>query len=365
MMKKVISLFLASVLSVSLAGCGLGAKQAAKVSSGKGAELALSTDVGSIDDRSFNQGSWEGLARYSEEFGITHKYYQPTEKSDEAFTTSINLAAKGGAKVVVCPGYLYEIPIHTMQQKHPEVKFIILDGTPHSADSPEPDIGENTASIYFAEEQAGFLAGYAAVYEGYTKLGFMGGIAVPAVIRYGYGFIQGADYAAKEKGMAPGSIDMKYTYVGNFEASPENMAKAASWYNEGTEVIFSCGGPGGNSVMKAAENAGKKVIGVDVDQSAESETVITSAMKNLSKAVYDYLTDFYNGEFKGGESITLDASEDGVQLPMDTSRFTVFTQEQYDTIYEKIADNEITILKDEGITDATEIVAEYVNVKLI
>ena len=232
-MKKVISLFLAAALCASLTGCGLGAKQAAKVSSGKGAELALSTDVGSIDDRSFNQGSWEGLAKYSEEFGITHKYYQPTEKSDEAFTTSINLAAKGGAKVVVCPGYLYEIPIHTMQQKHPEVKFIILDGTPHSADSAEPDIGENTASIYFAEEQAGFLAGYAAVYEGCTKLGFMGGIAVPAVIRYGYGFIQGADYAAKEKGMAPGSIDMKYTYVGNFEASPENMAKAASWYNEG------------------------------------------------------------------------------------------------------------------------------------
>ena len=154
-----------------------------------------------------------------------------------SFTTSINLAAKGGAKVVVCPGYLYEIPVHTMQQKHPEVKFIILDGTPHSADSAEPDIGENTASIYFAEEQAGFLAGYAAVYEGCTKLGFMGGIAVPAVIRYGYGFIQGADYAAKEKGMAPGSIDMKYTYVGNFEASPENMAKAASWYNEGTEAV--------------------------------------------------------------------------------------------------------------------------------
>ncbi len=103
MMKKVISLFLAATLCASLTGCGLGAKQAAKVSSGKGAELALSTDVGSIDDRSFNQGSWEGLAKYSEEFGITHKYYQPTEKSDEAFTTSINLAAKGGAKVVVCP----------------------------------------------------------------------------------------------------------------------------------------------------------------------------------------------------------------------------------------------------------------------
>lgn len=365
MKKRIISLFLAAALVVSLSGCGLGAKRAAMVSSGKGAELALSTDVGSIDDRAFNQGSWEGLVQYSEENDITHKYYQPTEKSDEAFTTSINLAAKGGAKVVVCPGYLYEIPIHTMQQKYPDVKFIILDGTPHSADSGEADIGENTASIYFAEEQSGFLAGYAAVHEGYTKLGFMGGIAVPAVIRYGYGFIQGADYAAKELGMAPGSIDMKYTYVGNFDASPENMSKAASWYNEGTEVIFSCGGPVGNSVMKAAENAGTKVIGVDVDQSEESETVLTSAMKNLSQAVYDYLTDFYNGEFKGGESVTLDAADNGVQLPMETSRFTKFTQEQYDAIYEKISGNEISILKDDGIADAADVPAEYVNVKSI
>ena len=357
---------------MSMAACAVkkpGAEDTAKDGDKKdskgGYELALITDVGTIDDKSFNQGSWEGLAKYSEEFGITHKYYQPTEKSDEAFTTSINLAAKGGAKVVVCPGYLYEIPIHTMQQKHPEVKFIILDGTPHSADSAEPDIGENTASIYFAEEQAGFLAGYAAVTEGYRNLGFMGGIAVPAVIRYGYGFVQGADAAAKDLGLAAGDVSVKYTYVGNFDASPENNAKAAAWYNEGTECIFACGGGVGNSVMKAAETAGKVVIGVDVDQSVESDTVITSAMKNLGDSVYDAVASYYDGNFAGGTILNLSAKDDGIQLPMETSKFTKFTQEKYDELYGKLKDGSIKVENDTVAEDATGVPAEIVKVELI
>lgn len=334
------------VLTSLLSGCGLGAKQAAKVSNTRGAQLALTTDVGSIDDRSFNQGSWEGLLRYAEETGKTRKYYQPTEKSDEAFRTVIDLAVKGDAEVVVCPGYLYEVPVYSAQQKYPDTHFILLDGTPRNADTMEAVVGQKTISIYFAEEQAGFLAGYAAVKEGYRSLGFMGGIAVPAVIRFGYGYLQGIDYAAAELGLEKGSVKVKYTYVGNFEASPENMAKAASWYNDGVEVIFSCGGPVGNSVMKAAETANKKVIGVDVDQSAESPTVITSATKNLQKAVYDVMQDIEAGTFTGGQSFIMTAKEDGVRLPMETSRFEHFTQENYQEIYDKIAEGSITIGND-------------------
>lgn len=370
LMKKLVSLILVLALVLSLTACtteepktedpntetpsGETPDQSEEETQGDdGIELALITDVGTIDDKSFNQGSWEGVEAYAKEFGKTYKYYKPTEQSDSAYISSIELAVKAGAKVIVCPGFLFEIPIHTVQSEYPEVKFIILDGAPHAGDYVH-DIADNTHSIFYAEEEAGFLAGYSIVKEGYTKLGFMGGMAVPAVVRFGYGFVQGADYAAKELGISD-EIQVKYTYVGNFDATPENQAKASSWYNEGTEVIFACGGAVGNSVMKAAETAKTKVIGVDVDQSSESETVITSSMKNLSKSVYDALTAYYAGSFPGGTTVTLDATVEGVQLPMETSRFEKFTQDDYDAIYGKVVAKEFEILND---ADVAELAAE-------
>jgi basic membrane protein A len=329
-------------------------------------ELALITDVGTIDDKSFNQGAWEGVEAYGKEKGLTYKYYQPTGKSDDEYLTQIDLAVKGGAKIIVCPGFLFEVPIHTSQTKYPDVNFVILDGAPHSDEKDAPiDIASNTYSVFYAEEEAGFLAGYAIVKEGYTKLGFMGGMAVPAVIKFGYGFVQGAEYAAQELGLADDAIQIKYTYLNDFNAAPEHMAKAASWYNEGTEVIFAAAGGAGNSVMKAAETAGTKVIGVDVDQSSESETVITSSMKNLSKSVYDALTAFYNNTFPGGTSAVLNASVEGVQLPMATSKFTKFSQADYDAIYAKIVAGEIALKKDTDVADAAAIEAPKTAVELI
>lgn len=312
-------------------------------------ELALITDVGTIDDKSFNQGAWEGVEAYAKENNITYKYYQPAEQSDTAYIDSIGLAVKAGAKVIVCPGFLFETPIHTVQTQYPDVKFVILDGAPHAGDY-NIEIADNTYSIFYAEEEAGFLAGYSIVKEGYTKLGFMGGMAVPAVVRFGYGFVQGAEFAAHELGLTE-DVQLKYTYVGNFSATPENQAKASSWFNEGTEVIFACGGAVGNSVMKAAEAAGTKVIGVDVDQSAESETVITSSMKNLSKSVYDALKAYYGGTFPGGISVSLDATVEGVQLPMANSRFEKFTQADYDAVYGKIVAKQIEIMNDADVVE--------------
>lgn len=326
-----------------------------------GYELALITDVGTIDDKSFNQGSWEGLEKYAKEHNITHKYYKPAEKSDEACLNAIDLAVKGGAKLIVTPGFLFENPVYQAQTKYPDTKFVIIDAAP-SKDG-EVKIENNVHSIFYAEEQAGYMAGYAAVKEGYKKLGFMGGIAVPAVVRFGYGFIQGADVAASELGLAKGDVNIKYTYVGNFDASPENMAKASAWYNEGVECIFACGGGVGNSVMKAAETAGKVVIGVDVDQSTESDTVITSAMKNLGASVYNTIDSFYNNKFEGGMSVTLSTKEDGVQLPMDTSKFKKFTKDEYNTLYNKLKDGELVVANDTVATDAASVPVKLVTVE--
>ena len=312
-------------------------------------DLALITDIGTIDDKSFNQGSWEGLLQYAQEHNITHKYYQPSEQSDDAYLSTIELAIKGGAKVIVTPGFLFEVPIYVAQDLHPDTHFILVDGSPHNDSYSDFTIRDTVVGIHYAEEEAGFLAGYAAVMDGNRALGFMGGMAVPAVVRFGYGFVQGAEYAAQELGLGDGSIRINYHYTGGFNASPEIQAMSASWYNDGLDVIFGCGGAVGNSVMAAAEGAGKKVIGVDVDQSIESPTVITSAMKGLKASVYSAIKDYYAGKFPGGTSQIFSAANDGVGLPMATSKFDTFSKADYDAIYAKLVAKSVTILDDAAI----------------
>ena len=343
MMKRVLALLLAFILVFGMVACGGGTKEEAPAAA-ETFDIAMITDIGTIDDKSFNQGTWEGVVAYAEKNGITHKYYKPTEQSTDAYLAAIQLAVEGGAKVIVTPGFLFEEPIYLAQDLYQNVNFILIDGYPHNADYTEYRTNKNAVGIVFAEEQSGYLAGYAAVKDGYTKLGFMGGMAVPAVVRYGYGFVQGAEAAAAEMGVA--NIDLKYHYTGNFDATPETQTLAASWYAKGTEVIFAAGGAVGNSVMSAAEAAGAKVIGVDVDQSSESDTVITSAMKGLAAAVQTTLDQYYKGEFPGGESLVYAADMNGVQLPMATSKFTKFTQADYDAIFAKLAAKEITLQKD-------------------
>lgn len=354
MKKRAISLFLAAAMTASVfAGCGSdgsadsssgsASSDAGSTAGTDGYELALVIDVGTIDDKSFNQGSWEGVQKYGDEKGVAYKYYKSAEATTDAFQETIELAIEGGAKVIVCPGYLFEEPIYNTQTQYPDVKFILIDGEPHDADD-NYETAENTMAVLYQEDQAGFLAGYAAVKDGYTKIGFMGGMALPSVIRYGYGYLAGANYAAEELGI---TVEATYTYTGAFEATPEAQSMATGWYQAGTEVIFGCGGAVGNSVMAAAEaSENAKTIGVDVDQSSESETVITSAMKLLSNSVYDAITAAYDGSFPGGGTTTFGIANNGVGIAMDTARFTTFTQADYDAVYAKLAAGEITIDND-------------------
>lgn len=364
MKKRCLALMMATAMIASLTACGGGSSTpetttagaettaadakteetttaAASGDSASGYELALVTDLGTIDDKSFNQGAWEGLKKYADENSVTYKYYQPQEGTTDSYLETIGLAIEGGAKLVVCPGFLFEEPIYLAQDQYPDVHFILLDGEPHSGDYADYKTNDNVMPILFQEDEAGFLAGYAAVKDGYTKLGFMGGMAVPAVIRYGYGFTEGADAAAAEMGID--GVEVMYNYTGAFEATPEAQSMAASWYQNGTEVIFGCGGAVGNSVMAAAQEKNAKMIGVDVDQSSESETVITSAMKQLSNSVYDGIKAFYDGSFPGGKTSVFTAANEGVGLPMDTSKFETFTAADYDAVYKKLVDGEFTL----------------------
>jgi basic membrane protein A len=313
-------------------------------------EIALITDVGDIDDKSFNQGSWEGVVEFAEENNKTHQYYRPQSQSSDEYLSTIELAVNNGAKIIVTPGFLFETPIFFAQDDFPETKFILLDGVPNDgnwggANGPEFRTEDNVMSILYAEEQAGFLAGYAAVMEGYTKLGFMGGMAVPAVVRFGIGFAQGANVAATELNLGADAIALKYHYTGDFAATTKNRATAETMYQQGTEVIFAAGGAVGQSVMAAASQANKKVIGVDINQGKDSNTVITSAMKGLAPSVQAALEEFYADEFRGGETVVFNAANNGVGLPTDEEsfRFEEFTIAQYNAIFAKLANGTITV----------------------
>ena len=326
-MKKRLYLIITIVIIISvLSGCG------------EKAEIALITDIGTVEDGSFNQGVWDGIRRYVDETAISYDFYRPSDTDLDSYMKAIKTAVKRGAKVVVCPGELFGEVVYTAQFKYPKVSFILVDGEPHNEDYSDETIADNTMAVVFSDEQAGFLAGYAAVREGYTNIGFLGGDTQKPVIRYGYGFVQGADYAAIELGKM---VTINYCYGKTFEESPEMVELASSWYQNGTEVIFACAGAMGHSVMKAAEENGGLVIGVDVDQSRESPTVLTSALKELANASYRGLTDYYNGSFQGGKTLLMDAGNDGIGLAMDTSKFVNFTDAEYNAIYGQLVDGKL------------------------
>ena len=358
-MKKFLALAMAACMAFSLVACGGGASSAASTSeaasteataeaaSGSKTDVAFVTDVGNIDDQSFNQYTWQGVQDFCAANGLNANYYRPTEDSDAARLEQMDNAVNDGAKAIVVAGYLFGTSVAEAQAKYPDVQLLALDvaTTDLSADGSVAPAA-NTALITYKEEQAGYLAGYAAVTDGYKELGFLGGMAVPAVIRYGYGFVQGAEAAAQELGVT--DVNIKYWYSGGFAATDEVKNKMDGWYSEGTEVVFACGGPVCQSCDAAAQANGGKMIGVDVDQSGQFDTVITSAMKALANSVNVALTDAMNNDWKFSEAYSakqtvLGAAEDCVGLPMETSKFTNFTQEQYDALYTAIVDGTLVV----------------------
>ena len=335
--------------SLFLAGCGKDDAASAKDSP---VDVVLITDYGTVDDNGFNQAAWEGIKKYAEESGIAYDYYNPEDTDTDSIMAQFKRGVSNGAKLFVCPGSMLEVPVYLAQSKYDDCSFILIDGEPHSEDGTDVKIGDNVSAITFAEEEAGFLAGYAAVRDGYKGLGFMGGMPVDPVIRYGYGFVQGADYAAIEMGV---NVHIRYTYTDTFAEDTAVEEMAGAWFDDDTEVIFACGGAISKSIIRAAENHSGKVIGVDIDESSESETVITSAMKSVSSAVYDDVKSFFEGTFAGGVTTNVNAKTNGICLPMETSRFEKFDEASYEAVYSHIVDGLIVPYNQTDIATCDEL----------
>ena len=364
-----------SASSTSTASSAAGSTAASSAAEGdnKIGKVALVCDTGTIDDESFNQSCWEAVTSY---MGDDCQYYlPPQEASDEDRETMIRTAVNEGAEVIVCVGYLYGASLAWAAEQYPNVKFIAVDVT--KVDIGTDEIPANCYCITFKEEQAGYLAGYAIAKDGKTKLGFLGGMAVPAVIRYGYGFVQGADAAAAELGP---NIEINYFYGGQFYGDANITSRMEGWYSNGTQVVFACGGGIYTSAVEAALKNNGYVIGVDVDQNyigvngVEKDgyaynPFITSAMKGLTESVNTALSDIEAGNW--GDIAATNGNfglEDGdyVGLPTadDSWNFESFTVEEYEEVKGKIKSGEITV--DNNSDDATKpTVSEFTTVNYI
>ena len=372
MMKKLLALLLCLAMVFTFAACG-GSSEGGEEGGGDAAavsfddiddnfesedgtyQIAMVTDVGQLKDGSFNQFTWNGVKMYAYENGKSYKYYQPANGSaatDDDRIKAMTDACDAGAEVIVTPGFLQATALEAVAPKYPEVQFIFIDGW---------DMGiDNVLGVSYQEEQAGYLAGYAAVMEGYTKLGFSGGGggSNPACIRYGYGYAQGANAAAEAKGT---DVTMRYSweYGSSFSASDDLQAMLAGWFNAGTEVIFMCGGTMFNSGAAAAEAADAAIIGVDVDQSNQSDTVITSACKGLAQSVQISLGNFYNNGLQKG-ALVLGAADDAVGLPVDTWSLTNWTVDDYNALFEQIKSGEITVDNNSDMADPSQAGLEHI-----
>ena len=337
------------------------------------AKVALCCDTGTIDDESFNQACWEAVESY---MGDNCQYYIPeSDASDEDRETMIRQAVNDGADVIICVGFLYGASLAWAADQYPDIKFIAVDVT--LGDIGTETMPANCYCISFKEEQAGYLAGYAIAKDGWSKVGFLGGMAVPAVIRYGYGYIQGIDAAAQETG---NKVEVNYFYGGQFYGDANITSRMEGWYSNGTQVVFACGGGIYTSAVEAALKNNGYVIGVDVDQnylgangvadgSYSYNPFVTSAMKGLSASVGTALSDIDAGEWS---SIAATAGKFGLEegdfvgLPTeaDSWNFKTFTVDEYEAVKAKIASGEIVV--DDSCEDSVKpTVSEFVTVNYI
>lgn len=393
MKRKIMAILLAAAITGSLAGCGSTQDKNAADASEQKMKVAMVTDSGDITDQSFNQMTYEACKAWGKENDIEFNYYKPQSDSDEARTASVDQAVADGANVIVLSGYVFAPTVIDESDLYPEVKFLALDVS--AGDICEKGIGEgydynpdhynvtdyyNEDNVYcctYQEELSGFMAGYAAVMLGYRHLGFLGGMSVPAVNRYGYGYVQGADAAAKELGITD-EVQVEYVCGGQFYGDADITAYMDTWYgSKGVEVVFACGGGIYTSTAEAAVKTGGKVIGVDLDQSVtineyKDGLTVTSAMKGLQVTIDNVLDailndewDEYVGKIENLGMESPDPAENYVQLPEETTQWDdTFTKEDYQKLVERMYNGEYEVSSDSTTFPETEITAtDYGSIK--
>ncbi len=366
-MKRVLAFVLALCMVFALCACSNNSgdnKDNNDSNKDAAMKVAMITDYGDITDQSFNQTTYEACKAYCSENNIDFNYFKPSSDADADRVAMIEKAVADGYNVIVMPGYAFANAIKQTVNTYTDVKFVALDVGAGDLNTFNDDgtikeefkVPSNLYCAVYQEELCGYMAGYAAVKLGYKQLGFLGGMAVPAVVRYGYGFVQGVNAAAKELNIAD-QVSVKYVYGNKFKPDPAITAVMDTWYKGGTEVVFACGGGIYASAAEAAAKVeGAKVIGVDVDQAGiidgaygEGMTV-TSAMKGLAPTVKTVLTAIAADKWAdfGGKIETLglvseNPDENYVQLAGSTQFGDGFTKDDYTALVASMFKGDITV----------------------
>ena len=352
-MNKLMKLSMVAALTLGLVACAK-----AEETEEKGIKVGMATDSGTIDDKSFNQGTWEGVLEYKGDNPSAEvQYLMPTGETTQDYLEAIDNLAMTGVEVMVLPGFKFEEALGVAQDKHPDIKFVAIDAEPlvgvDDHGNPKYEVAENTISIFFAEQQASFLAGIATALETQTnKVAFLGGMEIPAVQKLGWGFVAGIAYANNCLGTNVEVTD--YIYQGTFTDLDAGKAIAAGMYDKGVDVVFAAAGGVGvgaiNETKTRAESGSEVfIVGVDVDQYDEglltdgSSVILTSAMKYLGRAAYDQINAYANGEFEGGRTILMDVNANGVGLPGVNPNLSDATVKEVNEVAEMIKAREIEV----------------------
>lgn len=335
----------------SLVGCGA-SENGGKATSNY--QVGLVTNIGSIDDKSFNQGAWEGITAAEETYGVGKKYLQPAGETDADALKEIANFYDAGYQLVVAPGFKFGTTIYAAQNKYPKTHFVIIDSVVHNGDY-QPAMAENSVAILFEEHEAGFLAGLAAALElKEGEAGFIGGMATDAVNKYNWGFQQGITYANQQYGTNLKMDASNFVYQGTFTDIAAGQQLSAQLYDRGVDVIFSAAGAVGTGVIKEARErsqSGKPawVIGVDVDQYEDGiyeggkSVVLTSAMKKISTATLDVIAQEVQDQFPGGQILSYSVKNDGVGIPAENPNLSQETTERVKAVYAQMKEGSLEV----------------------
>jgi len=369
MINKRGSILLVAILMLALVATGCGSGTTTDTPAGEpddqpsanvaAFKVGMVTDAGTIDDKSFNQGTWEGVVKAGEHFGLETRYLKPNGTTEADYMKEIGNLYDAGYKMIVTPGFKFETAIFNAQDKYPDAKFVLIDGTPHSGDF-NPVVKDNTVSIFFAEHESGFLAGMAAalqLQEG--EVGFIGGMEIPSVQKFNWGFQQGIKYANDNFGTQISIKAENVVYQGSFDNVAAGQQLAAQMYDKGVKAIFTAAGGVGVGAINEAKSRAKAgeqvwIIGVDVDQfsegiyEGEKSIILTSAMKRVDQAAYDMIKAEVEGNFPGGQTLVFDATNDGIGIPDQNPNLSEDVQQQVAGVFNKIKSGEITVSAEQG-----------------
>lgn len=322
-------------------------------------KVGMVTNSGTIDDKSFNQSTWEGIQRGAKEFNLEIKYLKPEGATEADYLKEIGNLYDAGFRLIICPGFPFETAIFRAQNKYPDANFVLIDGAPHDGDF-NSVVGKNTVSIFFSEHESGFLAGVATALQLQEGMaGFIGGMAVPSVQKFNWGFQQGIQYANEKFGVKIRIKPEHVIYQGSFDNVAAGQQLAAQLYDQGVKVIFCAAGDvgiGSINEAKARVRSGHKVwvVGVDRDQYwdgiyEENESVVlTSAVKRVDQAAFAMIQALNEGKFPGGKTLAFDAKTDGIGIPQTNPNLSTETQDKVSKVLAELKSGKIIVSDRQG-----------------